>query len=69
MDKSNLKNVKKTINRSILAPKVQSNCSKQNWASKNDKTQSKKVYKQVRSLAIEYSARIRYSRRLDIGRV
>jgi hypothetical protein len=38
-------------------------------SSKDDKTQSKKVYKQVRSLAVEYSARIRYSRRLDTSRV
>jgi hypothetical protein len=38
-------------------------------SSKYDKAQSKKVYKQVRSLAVEYSARIRYSHRLDTGRV
>ena len=41
MAKSNSKNVKKTVNISIQAPKVQTSCSKQNWASKNDKTQSK----------------------------
>jgi hypothetical protein len=44
MDKRNSKNVKKTINRSKYAPKVQSICSKKNWASKNDKTQSKKIF-------------------------
>ena len=38
-------------------------------SSKDDKTQSKKVYKQVRNLVVEYNERIRYSRRLDTGRV
>jgi hypothetical protein len=52
----------------ILALKVPPSWLKKNWASKDDRTQTKKNYRRRRNLAVGYSAEIKGFCRLAVGR-